>query len=96
MQIGDTVRVLSFGQNAELVGLSADRSEAEVQMGSMRFRVSVDNIERLSKRQASTQERTQSQPQWFYRVTRICRRSHHNLIFAAGVWSKLWMNWIVT
>ena len=62
LQIGDTVRVLSFGQNAELVGLSADRSEAEVQMGSMRFRVSVDNIERLSKRQASIQERTQSQP----------------------------------
>jgi DNA mismatch repair protein MutS2 len=62
LQIGDTVRVLSFGQNAELLGLSADRSEAEVQMGAMRFRVSVDNIERLSKRQASTQERAQSQP----------------------------------
>ena len=62
LQIGDTVRVLSFGQNAELLGLSADRSEAEVQMGSMRFRVSVDNIERLSKRQASMQDRTQSQP----------------------------------
>ncbi len=53
LQIGDTVRVLSLGQNAELVGLSADRSEAEVQMGSLRFRVSVDNIERLSKRQAA-------------------------------------------
>src|SRR6266849_5363729 len=62
LQIGDTVRVLSFGQNAELVGLSADRSEAEVQMGALRFRVSVDNIERLSKRQASMQERTQAQP----------------------------------
>jgi DNA mismatch repair protein MutS2 len=62
LQIGDTVRVLSFGQNAELVGLSADRSEAEVQMGAMRFRVSVDNIERLSKRQATTREHTQSQP----------------------------------
>jgi DNA mismatch repair protein MutS2 len=53
--------VLSFGQNADLLGLSADRSEAEVQMGALRFRVSVDNIERLSKRQASMQERTQSQ-----------------------------------
>jgi DNA mismatch repair protein MutS2 len=62
LQIGDTVRVLSFGQNAELVGLSPDRSEAEVQMGAMRIRVSVDNIERLSKRQASMQGRTQSQP----------------------------------
>src|SRR5258707_2553741 len=62
LQIGDTVRVLSFGQNAELVGLSPDHSEAEVQMGALRFRVNVDNIERLSKRQAATQGRTQSQP----------------------------------
>lgn len=57
LRIGDTVRVLSFGQNAELVGLSADRSEAEVKMGSLRFRVGVDNIERISKRQADSQER---------------------------------------
>ena len=62
LQIGDVVRVLGFGQNAELIGLSADRSEAEVQMGAMRFRVGVDNIERLSKRQATSQERAQSQP----------------------------------
>jgi DNA mismatch repair protein MutS2 len=53
LQIGDTVRVLNFGQNAELLGLSPDHSEAEVQMGSMRFRVSVDNIERLSKRKVA-------------------------------------------
>lgn len=57
LQIGDTVRVLSFGQNAELVGLSADHSEAEVQMGALRLRVSVDNIERLSKRKAGAAER---------------------------------------
>src|SRR6266851_4207013 len=62
LQIGDIVRVHSFGQNAELLGLSADRSEVEVQMGSMRFRVSVDNIERISKRQASSEEKSQSQP----------------------------------
>src|SRR5579875_3363176 len=60
LRIGDTVRVLSFGQNAELIGLSADRSEAEVKMGSMRFRVSVDNIERQSKRQAESEERVQA------------------------------------
>ena len=59
LRIGDIVRVLSFGQNAELIGLSADRSEAEVKMGSMRFRVSVDNIERVSKRQAESEEREQ-------------------------------------
>lgn len=62
LRIGDTVRVLSFGQNAELIGLSSDHSEAEVKMGSMRFRVSVDNIERLSKRQAEAQERAPQQP----------------------------------
>jgi DNA mismatch repair protein MutS2 len=45
-----------------VVGLSPDHSEAEVQMGALRFRVSVDNIERLSKRQAAAQERRQSQP----------------------------------
>ena len=57
LQIGDTVRVLSFGQNAELLGLSADHSEAEVQMGALRIRVSVDNLERVSKRQAALEER---------------------------------------
>ncbi|HEY1354108.1 MAG TPA: endonuclease MutS2 [Ktedonobacteraceae bacterium] len=59
LRIGDTVHVFSFGQNAELIGLSADRSEAEVKMGSMRFRVSVDNIERLSLRQAASSEALQ-------------------------------------
>ncbi len=58
LKIGDTVRVLSFGQNAELLGLSADRSEADVQMGSLRTRVSVDNLERLSKRQAAAENTT--------------------------------------
>ncbi|GCE13908.1 endonuclease MutS2 [Tengunoibacter tsumagoiensis] len=57
LQIGDTVRVLSFGQNAELLGLSADRSEAEVQMGALRFRVNVDTLERISKRKAASEER---------------------------------------
>ncbi|WP_207229202.1 endonuclease MutS2 [Ktedonosporobacter rubrisoli] len=60
LQIGDTVHVLSFGQNAELVGLSADHSEAEVQMGALRFRVNVDSIERVSKRKAAAEERTRS------------------------------------
>ena len=65
LRIGDTVRVLSFGQNAELLGLSADRGEADVQMGALRFRVSVDNLERVSKRQAAqeeTPERSHFQP----------------------------------
>lgn len=58
LQIGDTVRVLSFGQNAELLGLSPDHSEAEVQMGAMRFRVNVDNIERISRRKAAKEDYT--------------------------------------
>ena len=62
LQIGDTVRVLSFGQNADLLGLSSDRNEAEVQMGALRFRVNVDNIERISKRKASTEERVTTRP----------------------------------
>ena len=57
LKIGDTVRILSFGQTAELLGLSSDRGEAEVQMGPMRLRVSVDNIERISKRKAAADER---------------------------------------
>jgi DNA mismatch repair protein MutS2 len=55
LSIGDTVRVLSFGQNAEVLGLSADRSEADVQMGALRTRVSVDNLERVSKRKVAAE-----------------------------------------
>src|SRR5437764_523691 len=62
LQIGDSVRVLSFGQNAELLGLSADRSEADVQMGPLRIRVNVDNLERVSKRQATAGERGRVEP----------------------------------
>ena len=60
LKIGDSVRVLSFGQNAELLGLSSDHSEAEVLMGTMRFRVPVDNIERISKRKATSEERARA------------------------------------
>jgi DNA mismatch repair protein MutS2 len=56
LQIGDNVYVTNLGQMAELVGLSADRDEAEVQMGALRFRVNVDNIERISKRRVSAAE----------------------------------------
>ncbi len=59
LHIGDTVRVLSFGQNAELLGLTADRGEADVQMGALRLRVSVDNLERVGKRQTEAVTRSQ-------------------------------------
>lgn len=61
LRIGDTVRVLSFGQNADLLGLTPDHSEADVQMGSLRIRVSVDNLERISKRKADADEKVQAQ-----------------------------------
>jgi len=61
LRIGDTVRVLSFGQNADLLGLTPDHSEADVQMGPLRIRVSVDNLERISKRKADADENVQAQ-----------------------------------
>ena len=56
LQIGDTVYVSTFGQPAELVSLSADHSEAEVQMGALRFRVDVDNIERIGRHKAASKD----------------------------------------
>jgi DNA mismatch repair protein MutS2 len=56
LQIGDTVRVLNLGQTAELVSLSTERSEAEVQMGALRFRVNLDNINRISTRKANEKQ----------------------------------------
>ena len=51
-QVGDTVRVLSFDQTGELLTLSAGGAEAEVQMGPMRVRVPIDEVERVRAREA--------------------------------------------
>ncbi|MBX5449550.1 endonuclease MutS2 [Thermogemmatispora sp.] len=56
LQVGDLVRVLPFGQNAELVSLAPERGEAEVQMGSLRFRVPLENLRRLGGRQAAERQ----------------------------------------
>nr|BBH92806.1 endonuclease MutS2 [Thermogemmatispora argillosa] len=53
LQVGDLVRVLTFGQNAELVSLAPERGEAEVQMGSLRFRVPLEHLRRVGGRQAA-------------------------------------------
>jgi len=50
-QIGDTVRVVSFGQIGELLDLSTDGSQAEVQVGPMRVRVGVDDLQRVMQRE---------------------------------------------
>ncbi|HEX8731449.1 MAG TPA: endonuclease MutS2 [Ktedonobacterales bacterium] len=52
LQAGDQVRVRSLGQTGEVVAAPNARGEAEVQVGAMRMRVAVANLERLSKRKA--------------------------------------------
>jgi DNA mismatch repair protein MutS2 len=48
---GDAVEVVSLGQVGELLGLSADGGEAEVQMGSMRVRARVEDLRRVRRRE---------------------------------------------
>ncbi len=50
--VGDRVRVLSMNQQGEVVSLPNARGDVEVQIGPMRLRVAVSNLERLSLRQA--------------------------------------------
>jgi len=50
-RVGDSVEVISLGQVGELLDLSADGSEAEVQMGSMRVRARVDDLRRVRRRE---------------------------------------------
>ena len=52
-EVGDVVRVVSFGQVGELLSLSADGSQAEVQMGPLRLRVGVDDLLRLRRRETA-------------------------------------------
>ena len=56
--LGDTVRVRSVNSRGEVVGLPDARGEVEVQLGALKLRVPVADVERLSKRQArGTEER---------------------------------------
>jgi DNA mismatch repair protein MutS2 len=54
--VGDTVRVRSMSQRGEVVALVEARGEAEVQMGALKMRVPLADLERLSNRQASAPE----------------------------------------
>jgi DNA mismatch repair protein MutS2 len=56
LAVGDTVRVLALGQSAEVLELSPDSSEAEVQMGPMRLRVGVGDLQRLRRREPAEDE----------------------------------------
>jgi DNA mismatch repair protein MutS2 len=51
-QVGDPVRIISLGQIGELRTLPDGRGDAEVQVGALKLRVAVDNLERLSRRKA--------------------------------------------
>ena len=54
--VGDDVRVISLGQRGVLMNLPDHRGEAEVQIGQMKLRVRVSDLERLSRRQARADE----------------------------------------
>jgi DNA mismatch repair protein MutS2 len=54
--VGDTVRVRSMNQRGEVATLSDARGDAEVQLGALKMRVALADLERLSRRQARTPE----------------------------------------
>ncbi len=56
LEVGDMVLVRSLNQRGELVGLPDAKGEVEVQLGLLKVRVPLENIERLSKRQARAEE----------------------------------------
>ncbi|HEY7984910.1 MAG TPA: endonuclease MutS2 [Ktedonobacterales bacterium] len=54
--VGDTVRIRSMGQRGEVAAILEGRGEAEVQLGALKMRVPLADLERLSNRQARAQE----------------------------------------
>jgi DNA mismatch repair protein MutS2 len=56
LAVGDTVYVRSVGQRGELLSAPDAKGEAEVQVGSLKLRVSASDLDRLSKRQARSNE----------------------------------------
>jgi DNA mismatch repair protein MutS2 len=53
---GDTVFIRSLGQRGELISAPDAKGEAEAQVGSLKLRVNVSDLDRLSKRQARVNE----------------------------------------
>jgi DNA mismatch repair protein MutS2 len=56
LAVGDAVRVRSMNSRGEVVSLLDNRGEAEVQLGPLKMRVAVADLERLSRRQARAPE----------------------------------------
>jgi len=73
-EVGDVVRVVSFGQLGELLTLSADGSQAEVQVGSLRLRVGVDDLQRV-RRRGRAQDALDEEPAPSVRVIRSDERA---------------------
>ncbi|HXM55191.1 MAG TPA: endonuclease MutS2 [Candidatus Dormibacteraeota bacterium] len=57
-RVGDAVEVVSLGQVGELLDLSADGDEAEVQMGSMRVRARTGDLRRVRRREVEDTSRS--------------------------------------
>ena len=62
LEVGDTVRVLRFDQTADLLDLSEDGEQAEVQMGPMRLRVPASELQRVRGRPVETSTWSLSAP----------------------------------
>jgi DNA mismatch repair protein MutS2 len=58
LRVGDTVEVMSLGQVGEVLDLSADHDEAEVQMGSMRVRARIADLRRVRGREPEESSRS--------------------------------------
>ena len=55
--VGDAVRILSMDQRGEVLSLSEARGEAEVQLGALKLRVPLADLERISRRKARAEDR---------------------------------------
>ncbi|MEG1583597.1 MAG: Smr/MutS family protein, partial [Anaerovorax sp.] len=55
LKIGDRVKILSLGQKGEVNSLPDDRNEVQVQVGSLKMNVKVDNLMMIQGGQVKTQ-----------------------------------------
>jgi DNA mismatch repair protein MutS2 len=62
VSVGDTVRVRGMEQRGEVIAISGGRGDAEVQLGALKVRVPLGDLERLSRRQARAAETQVAQP----------------------------------
>ncbi len=56
LAVGDAVRIRSMNQRGEVLSLPNAQGDVEVQLGALKLRVGVNNLERLSRRQARAED----------------------------------------